>query len=367
MIDHLLISSVLVLSLGSAACSNGSSGGDGNSNAPTTFKDSQTIVSFTDGVILPTYQLLADRTNALHAATKTLVTEPTEANLQAAQSAWIASREPWEQSEGFLFGPVDNLGYDPALDSWPIDRTQIDQILRSDQNYSAADIARMDGSVRGFHTAEYLLFGADHSRKVAELNAAHLAYLVVVTEDLHNSAQGLVNAWTVEHAGESPYRLVFTSAGSSANTSFPSLSAAAQQMLNGMVGIADEVANGKIADPFDNQDVTLVESPFSYNSLTDFVNNLISLQMVWEGRRPEADSNPHSLEAFVRANSPALAIQMNAQTAEAIAALRQIPEPFNRSALDPAAKTKVMAAQEAIRALQTTLEGQVLQLILGPK
>jgi len=366
MIYHILISSLFVLSLGSISCSNGSSGGDGNSGAPSAFNDSQTIVSFTDEVILPTYQLLADRTKALHVATKALGTEPTEANLQAAQAAWIASREPWEQSEGFLFGPVDNLGYDPALDSWPIDRTQIDQILRSAQTYTAADIARMDGSIRGFHTAEYLLFGDEHSRKVAELNAAQLAYLVVVTEDLHNSAQGLVNAWTVEHAGESPYRLVFTSAGSSTNTSFPSLGAAVQQMLNGMIGIADEVANGKIADPFDNQDVTLVESPFSYNSLTDFINNLISLQMVWEGRRLEADANPNSLQAFVEWNSPALAIQMNAQIATAIAALRQIPEPFNRSALDPAAKTKVMEAQEAIRALQTTLEGQVMHLVIGP-
>ena len=40
---------------------------------------------------------------------------------------------PWEQSEAFLFGPVDILGLDPNMDSWPLDQVAIVNILNSRQ------------------------------------------------------------------------------------------------------------------------------------------------------------------------------------------------------------------------------------------
>ena len=51
-------------------------------------------------------------------------------------NAWVAARVPWEQSEGFLFGPVDTFGYDPAMDSWPVNRTDLDAVLASGQAFT---------------------------------------------------------------------------------------------------------------------------------------------------------------------------------------------------------------------------------------
>ena len=57
-----------------------------------------------------------------------------------------------------------------------------------------------------------------------------------------------------------------------------------QEMVNGMIVIADEVANGKISDPFNEKDTTLVESQFSFNSISDFQDNIRGIQNVYMGK-----------------------------------------------------------------------------------
>ncbi|MBK8504821.1 MAG: hypothetical protein IPL46_22990 [Saprospiraceae bacterium] len=64
-----------------------------------------------ENVILKTYEALALDASALKSATQALENNPSPANLDAAKIAWVAARSPWEQSEGFLFGPVDQEGW----------------------------------------------------------------------------------------------------------------------------------------------------------------------------------------------------------------------------------------------------------------
>ena len=109
---------VALTSLAIAACD------DGGSTSPG-FTDQQVVVDFADQVVIPTYTLLDDRAAALHGAAMALRATPSAATLTSAQNAWIATRVPWEQSEGFLFGPVSAAGYDPAMDSWPVDRNDL--------------------------------------------------------------------------------------------------------------------------------------------------------------------------------------------------------------------------------------------------
>jgi len=56
-----------------------------------------------------------------------------------------------------------------------------------------------------------------------------------------------------------------------------------QQLVNGMVEICDGVANGKIADPLDEQNTELVESQLGFNSIRDFTDNIRSVQHVYQG------------------------------------------------------------------------------------
>ena len=66
------------------------------------------------------------------------------------------------------------------------------------------------------------------------------------------------------------------------NNVYASKLAVVEELINGMIGIVDEVANGKIADPFgasiDAIDTSKVESQYSWNSLADFTNNIQGVQ-----------------------------------------------------------------------------------------
>ncbi|MEZ4399760.1 MAG: imelysin family protein [Kofleriaceae bacterium] len=333
--------------LGAAAC-----GGEPASTAG--FTDPQVIADFADRVVIPTYALLDARIDALHAATVALAATPTADNLDAAQQAWIAARVPWEQSEAFLFGPVSARGYDPALDSWPVERTDLDLVLASGDALTPAYVRNLPETQKGFHTLEYLLFGERRGRQVDELGERELAYLTATAAELADISGQLAASWT---DGAPSFREVFVGAGT--NSTYPSLDAAAQEILVGMSGICDEVANGKIADPYDAHDPALVESQYSWNSLADFADNLRSVEQAYLGDVPAAGTTGRGLDAIVAERDPALDARFRAELAAAIAAIGAIPPPFRDAITDPAAYPAIEAAQGAIRTVQATIDGEL--------
>ena len=128
------------------------------------------VVQYADAVVLPTYKALMEKNEVLYNTVKALAEDPTDTAFEEACDAWLEAREPWEMSEAFLFGPVDALGLDPNLDSWPLDQDAIVQILTSGDwdalEWSEDSEAEAAQSVRGFHTLEYLLFKDGKPRTV---------------------------------------------------------------------------------------------------------------------------------------------------------------------------------------------------------
>ncbi len=136
----------------------------------------QAIVNnYVDAVVLPTYRDLAQKTIALNRAVKALVASPSDETFAAAGQAWLEARVPWETSEAFLFGPVDALGLDPNMDSWPLDLTAISNHI-ANGDFSSLEWSENDSdeqiesaqNVRGFHTLEFLLFLDGKVRTVAD-------------------------------------------------------------------------------------------------------------------------------------------------------------------------------------------------------
>ena len=132
------------------------------------------VEDYVDVVVLPTYADLKEANAALHEAVQALAASPSDANFEQAAQAWMTARQPWETSEAFLFGPVDELGLDPNMDSWPLDQDAIKNVLSSgdfsgldwsgdfdEDNESIAEAQ----SIRGFHTLEFLLFKNGQPRK----------------------------------------------------------------------------------------------------------------------------------------------------------------------------------------------------------
>lgn len=321
------------------------------------------ITDFADQVVVPTYASLATALADLDAAVQTLAGDRSDANLEAARDAWVAARVPWESSEGFLFGPVDALGLDPALDSWPTDRTALDAVIASEDALTEEYVANLEDTLHGFHTAEYVLFGEGGAKTAADLTDREVEYLTAVSSLLAQAGSDLEASWTTGVDGP-PYAELFKAAGFDGNEVYPSLASAGEEIVRGLIGIADEVANGKIADPFDQQDTTLVESQFAFNSLTDFTDNVRSIQNAYTGDVPFAGTTGAGIDEYVASVDADLDTRLKDEIQAAIDALGQIPEPFRDAITDPEAADAITAAQDALRTVQTTLEQDILPLFL---
>lgn len=64
----------------------------------------------------------------LQAAIDALLTEPSAQALQAAKTAWLAARVPYQQTEVFRFGNAIVDDWDGKVNSWPLDEGLIDYV-----------------------------------------------------------------------------------------------------------------------------------------------------------------------------------------------------------------------------------------------
>lgn len=311
-------------------------------------------------VILTTYSDLATRASVLKEATVNLEAEQTEANLEAAREAWVAARAPWEKSEGFLFGPVDQEGLDPALDSWPVNVTDLNNVLNSGDPITPEFLAAQEGTLKGFHTIEFLLWGDNlgNPKPVTEISQREFEYLSAASTVLAQNAQQLYDAW---RPGAGNYVDNLKNAGNGSQI-YVSQKGALEEMANAMAGIADEVGNGKINDPYTQQDLTLEESRFSANSKNDFADNIRSIRNIYSGIYGD-QVNGKSMSNIISEADPALDAQIKSEIDAAITSIENIPGTFSDAVFN--APQAVEDAQTKVRTLQETLESQLTPYISG--
>lgn len=333
-----------------AACSDDDGAGPG-----ATFDATPLLTNVATNVITKTYVDLQSAAAHLDDTAQTLAATTTEPNLEAARQAWRDARRPWEQSESFLFGPVSTEGIDPAIDSWPVNTVDLDAVLASSNVLTVDFIDGLEGTLKGFHTIEYLLFGTNGARPASGFTARELEYLVGATGSLERSTTSLASGWT---AGGGNFAGELATAGE-AGSIYVSEKAAVQELITGMVTIADEVANGKINDPYAAGDATLEESRFSANSIVDFQDNLRSLQNLYRGDYD--GSNGVGVSDFVLQFDAALDTRFSNEIQAAIDTIGAIPPPFSTAIVShgPA----VEAAQTAVRTVQQTLEANLTPLL----
>ena len=311
--------------------------------------------NFANTVVLATYTDLDNKAGELLAAVKVLETDTTQANLEKAQQAWKATRTPWEQSEAFLFGPVATQGLDPALDTWPVDHISLQSILDEGKPLDMERVSGFDGSNKGFHTIEFLLFREGNQRKASDITERELEYLVSATESLKASTSQLRLAWAPE--GEN-FSNTVALAGEEGNAVYRSQSAAVEEVVEGMIVIADEVANGKIADPYNEEDTTKVESQFSFNSISDFQDNIRGIQNVYMGK---FKSDGQGLNEFVNSKDAELDTRFQTEVQKAIDTIGAIPDPFRDSITEN--RSAVQAAIDAVSKVQLTLQQDIQPLV----
>ena len=340
----LLLALVMIVAVGLSACSD-----DDNPTGTTGSSEfTEYLADYSQKVIVATYDRMKAKGADLQTAVEAFAADPSnQTKLDAAAMLWREMREPWEASEAFLFGPAEFLSLDPALDSWPVDRGQLANVLASEFDLTPEFIADGLGpALRGFHTVEYLLFRDGSPRTAAEVPEREREYLVAVATVLAEDAARLADAWSV-----GGFAAEYAAAGTTGSR-YNSQIDAVVEILDGMSGICDEVANGKIADPFDEQDTRLVESQFSWNSLADFKDNVRSVQNAYTGEYAAAGLTGKGIDEYVASKDAALDTRFKAELVAALAALDAIPEPF-RNNLD--ASAQITAAQSAVLTLFNTI------------
>ena len=311
-------------------------------------KITQMITDYTNKTVIATYGNMATNAIQLVDVIQGFNSELTDDEVVAAAEAWKDTREYWEKSEAFLFGPAAFNNLDPLLDSWPLDKDQLDQVLADveDETISMnSDYVRnsLGASLRGFHAVEYLLFRNGGPRAAASFSAAELTYLEAVaqvlaedcitleawwngSDNLTSQKQSLLEAAEIEVGDAFGNELI--NAGLSGSR-YVSQYAALEEIIQGAMDIADEVGNAKIADPVESGNVLDVESWYSWNSLTDFKNNIQSIENAYMGGI-ESDRGS-SLSDIVKEKSADLDAEVKANIAAAKTEISNIGEPFRNN------------------------------------
>ena len=319
----------------------------------------QVLTSVVNNVIVPTYTDLANDVEDLEKTLNGLtVNSITQAQIDKACTDFKLARQHWERSEAFLMGAASDFSIDPTIDSWPLDRAELLDYFKGGMKAQIED----ESTILGFHALEFILFRNGQNRKVVELQgndtytnftsvsgSDELKYAQQVCKLLKERCFQLQVAWEGEKNENASRVAVVKAAGlsyttenglsfgenlinagiSGSKTTFPTLATAIAQVLSddegSCVAIANEVGTAKIANPFSAGDIAYVESPYSYNSITDFQDNIRSIRNVWLGSLDGSKGNKCFASFFESVNTPVTVLE---NVNDAIDKIGRMPSPF---------------------------------------
>lgn len=329
-------------------------------------------VAYVNHTVLPTYSAMADAAIRMRDLCHTIQEKHsagtlTASDIKAAGDAWKESRKNWELSEAFLFGPAANHNIDPHIDSWPLDKAAMDNLLVQIRNGNQWSLENNGGyGLIGFHAVEYMLFelSADENSSMVhstDYTPEELEYLVAVADDLCQQCVCLEACWAgTENVSKEKQQILedaeldygenygweMMNAGQ-AGSRFKTYQEAAEEIIQGCIDIADEVGNTKIGRPHigsSQEDKNYIESPYSLNSIEDFADNIRSIKNAYLGSK----SGDVSVSDYIKTISPETDAAVRNAIENAITAIEAIPEPFAKNATSPIAEAAMKAAGDTL-------------------
>ncbi len=329
--------------------------------------------NYLDNTVIITYKNLADKAEQLVEDLEALKTNKTDARVDKACESFLEARQWWERSEAFLFGAAADFGIDPHIDSWPLDRAGLVAEMNNSAHIAAMDAedgdewagAHLGPELLGFHGIEYILFANGQPKAASEIPANELIYAAAVAGDLRNKTFQLHVSWagengvsaerfgkveelefpyTVANSGLS-YKENMLSAGQAGST-YRSRTQAMQAIIDGCIDIVDEVGTQKIGKPHTGEDVNYIESPYSHKSITDFYDNMVSVENAYmggiEGRRNETKS----LHSYLSTKNPTLDSRLVSAIQNAKSKISAMEAPFVLNYTHPSVDEAMTACSE---------------------
>lgn len=306
----------------------------------------------------------------------------TQEALNAACAQWKVARADWENTEAFLFGAADEYSIDPHTDTWPVDQAALANVLRDNTIMQDIDnkVKQLNSGLLGYHGIEYVLFREGAPRDINQLTELEYHYVCAVAKDLYQATCVLQTTWEGTKSGKRYNETVsylqshntldedgnVTGEGMSyknfganfkqtPSADYDSPLDATIQIIEGARDIISEVAGSKIGLPWTGEDASYIESPYAYNSIVDFYDNIVSCRNALYGHVGATKPNEHSLIYFCL-NAGNAALKTQAQTVQqkmesALSAINGMKKPFALFYKDTTAKTAIDALEQLDEAL----------------
>lgn len=315
-----------------------------------------------------------------------------QAALDQACKDWKVARANWENTEAFLFGAADVYSIDPHTDTWPVAANDLADVLRDAQAMSNLDnfIKTANSGILGYHGLEYVLFRQGQPRKIEQITNLEYDYICAVAKDLYQATATLEAAWDSKESNAERQQIAkdyvathlaidddgnqegqlesfqnFGKAFKNPGTGdWATALEATLEIISGCQDIIGEVGDSKIGLPYTGEDATYIESPYAYNSIIDFYDNIQSCKNALYGQMDATAPNEKSLIYFCKnAGNATLAAQANNVVAKldaALAKIKAMKAPFALYYSDASCKAAIDALGElddALGAMAETLGG----------
>lgn len=140
------------------------------------------------------------------------------------------------------------------------------------------------------------------------------------------------------------------SAGKAGST-YRTVTDGARAIIAGCITISDEVGEVKIGTAHNADDVNYIESPYSFNSKVDFVDNIISIANAYLGGADESKRSA-SVSDYIKSIDPDLDTKVKSAITNAIDKIKAIPYPFAENYASLLAGDAVKACGDLTAALE---------------
>lgn len=186
-------------------------------------------------------------------------------------------------------------------------------------------------------------------------------YMKNVAALLKSDAEKLYSQWaeSYENAGVNtgvPYATLFKNHDS--RSGYSDVKSCAQEVVEKMAEIANEVGSSKIGDPYakwtsgkQTEALYAVESWYSWHSRDDYTNNIKSIANAYYGKLNGSETNMAAASMAKALEGTAIDRTVRKQIADAQAAIQNITQPFRNHI----GSTEAQQAMEACAALQASL------------
>ncbi len=372
--------------------------------------------AYLGNVVYPTYGQLATECNTLFDRISKLKSKlkngqiVDQSEIDAICQSYKDARRYWEESEAFLYGAASDFEIDPHIDTWPLDVATLASDLSDDSKIARLDAADGIDYARtyltkenlGFHGLEFIFFRdgqnrraeffnnnstesyKDYFNKVSVTSLEEVIFATAVAGDLRDKCFQLEVAWNKDAEPAHVERVKVCAqkfddfgtttkngvsygedlllAGTSQSAHNSRRKVIETILVSGCSNICAEVADQKMGQAYrsatgagtDDDDPNYIESPYSYNSFTDFYDNIVSIQNALYGNYNSMSYNEASVMAYLKAYNPEEASQLQQRLTEALASLNACKLSGTPFVLNPGSPL-VKTAMEAVSKLDSEL------------